>query len=136
MSKESKISVTVAAGCHVTVPHPSGIRELPSKVLSGGAVFNVTPETATDLWAARLILDPKTGAAPPLSPAAPRLHQPSGVSVNIGGGPRVIGGMVSIDQGIDWAAFAAAPSSEDRVPKPPPHNCLGPVIDRTRDTGW
>jgi hypothetical protein len=86
----------------------AGHGRLPSKVLSGGALSNVTPETATDLWAARLILDPKTGAAPLPSPAAPRPHQPSSVSVNIGGGPRVIGGMTSIDQGFDWAAYAAA----------------------------
>lgn len=114
----------------------AGHGQLPSKVLSGGTSFNVTPEMATDLWAARLILNPKTGAARSPSPAVSRPHQPSGVSVNIGDGPRVIGGMASIDQGVDWAAHAEAPSTEDRVPKPPPHNCMGPVIDRTRDTDW
>ena len=119
MSRTALVKVTVAAGCHVTIPHPSGIRELPPVVRNGGEVFEVTPETAADLFAARLINDPQTGSPPPPPPAAAPVR------------PRVTGPCISTDGGRSfqslsggnmvanlWSASdAAPPSSEDRAPR-------------------
>lgn len=138
--KLATLTVTVAPGCHVTVPHPSGIRELAGRVLSGGDTFSVDADTAADLFKARLILHPQTGAAPATPvymPFEPRPYQPSGPRVTVGGLPsRSAPGMVQVDDAVDWRAYATQPtSSEDRAPTPPPHSCLGPVIDRTAFDG-
>lgn len=123
--KSAMIKVTVAAGCHVSIPHPSGIAELPRKVLNGGDTFEATPETVKDLLTARLILDPATGRPVEYLPGQPRPYEPSpGVSISVGGGPmrRVQDGQV-ID--LTGGIPPEPASSTDHAPLPPPHDCTG-----------
>lgn len=133
MTKPSTITVRVAAGCHVTVPHPSGIRELPARILSGGAEFQIDPATAADLYAARLINDPVTGAPPPPAPAV-RKPSPQGVTIQVGNGPRR-----ALDDGLSmggWDPAAHAQlSTEDRAPLPPAHDCNGGFVGEVSRSG-
>jgi hypothetical protein len=144
MTKPAQVRVTVARGCHVTVPHSSGIAEL-RRTLSGGETFETDPATAAELFAARLVNDPQTGAPPPPPPAkssrqlgglnavkAPPPPASRGPMISVGGGPFVPMEGHVVHQG-DWAATAEEPVSRDRAPKPPPHNCLGPTLEELRE---
>lgn len=152
MTKSATLTVTVAPGCHVTVPHPSGIAELPGKVLAGGDRFSTSPETAADLYTAGLILHPETGAPPsrpvaqtsyaevvkraavasnPRAAAAPRL----GPSISYDGGRthHSLAGLYLPDPRVE--ADPTPTSTENRAPAPPPHDCSngGVTYEQIRD---
>jgi len=120
--KSGLLTVVVAPGCHVTTPHPSGIKELSAVVLNGGDTLQVDAATAEALFRARLINDPETGAPPPpLASMAPQL--PTGPTISYAGGRRMPMNDFVVHQP-SWAATAEAPSSSrNRAPKPPPWDC-------------
>lgn len=147
MTKSGTITVTVAPNCHVTLPHQSGIKELPGALKSGGDTVSVDPATAADLWRAGLILHPETGAKPiaPVLDYAEYLRRAAlanssrpkdgGVRISAGPGSAPLIGMTEVGLNLNWAAYAEPPSSRDRAPTPPPHSCAGPVLTMTKEAG-
>ena len=72
------VEVVVAPGCHFTIaPHPSGIPGMRPLTVFGGDRVRVSELRADDLWSARLILHPVTGARP-----APYVAESVGVTID------------------------------------------------------
>ena len=122
----TRLLVVVAAGRKLTLPHPSGIKELPGRVLKGGDTFETTPETAGALLQEGLIAGPGIeidGASRTQPAPAPS----RGVSIAVGGGRMRALGRGEIADLSGGIPENLGMSSENRPPpgRVPLHDCTG-----------